>query len=376
MILQIKTILKSLTFHRRNLSTNSYVDFLSGTVIFSKSRDIYRNLSFEDWIYSKIDFKNKHPGLLLMWWNRPAVIIGRHQNPWVECDLKVLEENNIMLVRRNSGGGTVYHDLGNLNCSFLTSRSKYKRRTNLEIMCKALQKWNFDVSISEREDIVIQGEYKISGTASKLGRDNAYHHCTVLISVKSEILKEVLNKNRDGIINKATESVKSKVINLQELYPILEVEDVAQEIAKCFHNFYGIEEDRVKYIYPNEEIYSGIEENMRNLKSWEWIYGRTPRFTLHKEFIVEETINLPIRCSSNHETNKLIIEVIIYHGKIENIYLKLSDVEICPSLKQYFCGICMKSDIILQTIKTWTEHNSQHKVLEKYVKQTLLSIFS
>ncbi|XP_023236914.1 lipoyltransferase 1, mitochondrial-like [Centruroides sculpturatus] len=134
-----------------------------------------------------------------------------------------------------------------------------------------------------------------------------------------------------------------------------------------------IEEDRVKYIYPNEEIYSGIEENMRNLKSWEWIYGRTPRFTLHKEFIVEETINLPIRCSSNHETKKLIIEVIIYHGKIENIYLKLSDVEICPSLKQYFCGICMKSDIILQTIKTWTEHNSQHKVLEKYVKQTLLT---
>lgn len=160
MIFQLKFVSNPVKLQRRAFSAKNLIDFLPGTVIFSKSRDIFRNLAFEDWIYNNIHFKNKYPGILLMWWNNPAVVIGRHQNPWVECNLKVLRDNNIQLARRNSGGGTVYHDLGNLNCSFLTSRSKYRRKINLQIICKALQKWNIDASISKREDIIL-GEYKV-----------------------------------------------------------------------------------------------------------------------------------------------------------------------------------------------------------------------
>lgn len=366
MIFQLKFVSNPVKLQRRAFSAKNLIDFLPGTVIFSKSRDIFRNLAFEDWIYNNIHFKNKYPGILLMWWNNPAVVIGRHQNPWVECNLKVLRDNNIQLARRNSGGGTVYHDLGNLNCSFLTSRSKYRRKINLQIICKALQKWNIDASISKREDIIL-GEYKISGTASKLGRENAYHHCTVLISVKSQILKQVLNKNREGIINKATESVKSEVINLNQLYSNLTVEDVANEIAQCYHNFHGIKGTTDVVVYPNEDIFFGIEDSKRNLESWEWIYGRTPRFTVYREFIIKNNINLSSHHSYISENMKLNVEVVIYYGKIENIYLKLLDMEICPSLKHYFCGVCMKPNNVMSAIDIWINENKQCKIFEKYI---------
>ena len=93
-----------------------------GRVVFiSQSTNIYENLALEDWLYKNWDFNKRH--LLLLWRNSPCVVIGRHQNPYMEANLPYLESANVPVVRRNSGGGTVYHDLGNLNCSFFTPNS-------------------------------------------------------------------------------------------------------------------------------------------------------------------------------------------------------------------------------------------------------------
>lgn len=132
--------------------------------------------------------------MLLLWRNDPCVVIGRHQNPWTESNVPFLRESNINLARRNSGGGTVYHDLGNLNCTFFTRRSAYERRRNLDIICNAIQKTtHLDVSVNKREDIVLDNEHKISGTAAKLGKNSAYHHCTVLVDVNECVLHDALN---------------------------------------------------------------------------------------------------------------------------------------------------------------------------------------
>ena len=121
-------------------------------------------------------------------------MIGRHQNPWIESNVPFLRENRINLARRNSGGGTVFHDLGNLNCTFFTRRSKYDRRRNLNIICNAIaQVTELDVAVNEREDIVLGGQHKISGTAAKLGKDSAYHHCTVLVDVNECVLHDALH---------------------------------------------------------------------------------------------------------------------------------------------------------------------------------------
>ena len=90
-------------------------------------------------------------------------MIGRHQNPWTEADVPFLRENAIELARRNSGGGTVYHDLGNINCTFFTQRSDYHRRHNLDIICGAIRRMtDLNVSVNKREDIVLDEEHKVS----------------------------------------------------------------------------------------------------------------------------------------------------------------------------------------------------------------------
>lgn len=136
---------------------------ISHDVIVSSSHDIYTNLALEDWIYKNCDFSNRNWPLLMIWRNSPCVVIGRHQNPWTECHLSKMNELNVALARRNSGGGTVYHDLGNLNCTFFTERSMYSRKNNLNLICEALRKrWMFNLSISPREDVLLNESFKVS----------------------------------------------------------------------------------------------------------------------------------------------------------------------------------------------------------------------
>ena len=196
----------------RKVEVNALFRFLSGirksssfgnvsrVVYQSLSHDIFTNLALEDWFYRNWNFDDKH--LLLLWRNDPCVVIGRHQNPWIEANLHYLTDNNINISRRNSGGGTVYHDLGNVNCSFFTHRAQYNRKRNLEFICEALrQEWDLDVQVSPREDIMLNEHLKISGTASKLGNKIAYHHCTLLINVDSSQLHQTLQAPDVSIVN-------------------------------------------------------------------------------------------------------------------------------------------------------------------------------
>ncbi len=182
-----------LSINRRLIQSNDSI-FLNGSVLFSKSNDIFVNLSLEDWIYHNIDLNNKK--ILLLWTNKPSIVIGRHQNPWRECYVNRCIHNNIEIVRRNSGGGTVYHDFQNLNISFLSSKKLYNRKNNLIIIKDMLsKKFNIECEISKREDLVLkQTGNKISGTASKLGSTNSYHHCTLLIDVDLNRMKQFIRK--------------------------------------------------------------------------------------------------------------------------------------------------------------------------------------
>ena len=144
-------------FHKRSFSQKSSKRH---QVYVSTSDDIYTNLALEEWLYEKEDFNQK--SILLMWQNKPAVVIGRHQNPWLECNVPKLREHGIDLARRISGGGCVYHDLGNLNCSFLKTKKQYNRRQNLDLVVEAVtNQWGVDLQVNTREDIVLDGLYKV-----------------------------------------------------------------------------------------------------------------------------------------------------------------------------------------------------------------------
>lgn len=138
---------------RRNFSSA-----IQKSVFISQSNDIFQNLALEDWLYRNYDFNHHH--VLMLWQNNPCVVIGRHQNPWLEANipnLKKITENGVQFARRNSGGGTVYHDKGNLNLTFFTPRELYDRKYNLEIIRRAVfREFGLKIDISPREDLVIR----------------------------------------------------------------------------------------------------------------------------------------------------------------------------------------------------------------------------
>lgn len=127
------------------------------SVFISQSNDAFTNLALEDWIYRNFDFTHHH--ILMLWINKPTVVIGRHQNPFAETNVSQLIRNDIQLARRNSGGGAVYHDLGNLNCTFFVPRARYDRKYNLNLITRALyREYAINADISDRDDITVMGK--------------------------------------------------------------------------------------------------------------------------------------------------------------------------------------------------------------------------
>lgn len=127
------------------------------SVFISQSYDVFTNLALEDWIYKNYNFEKHH--VLMLWANDPCVVIGRHQNPFSEANVSQLVQNGVTMVRRNSGGGAVFHDRGNLNCTFFSSRDRYNRDYNLNIITRALfREWGINAEISPRDDITLMGK--------------------------------------------------------------------------------------------------------------------------------------------------------------------------------------------------------------------------
>lgn len=134
---------------------------ITKSVFMSQSTDIYTNLALEDWMYRNMDFSKHH--VMMVWRNEPCVVIGRHQNPWLEANVPLLTERDIALARRHSGGGTVYHDRGNLNISFFTPVERYDRKYNLELVKRALfREFGIKSMINERQDLIVRDKYKVS----------------------------------------------------------------------------------------------------------------------------------------------------------------------------------------------------------------------
>ena len=130
--------------------------------------------------------------ILYLWRNAHTVVVGRNQNPWAECRLDLLESEGGKLARRSTGGGAVYHDLGNHNYSFILPRKRYNMERQLAVILGALRGLGLDAEFSGRNDLVIGGR-KFSGNAYQLTRDKGLHHGTLLFSADMAMLSRYLN---------------------------------------------------------------------------------------------------------------------------------------------------------------------------------------
>lgn len=343
------------------------------SVFISQSNDVYSNLALEDWIYRNFDFAHHH--ILMLWINSPTVVIGRHQNPFAEANVSALMRSGVQLARRNSGGGAVYHDLGNLNCTFFTPRARYDRKYNLNLITRALyREYGISADISDRDDITLMGK-KISGTAAKLGQPNAYHHCTLLVNSNKLHLGESLVKDNAEVISKATASVPSPIKNLADVNRTVNIQQLLSSIGYEFLRTPAtqltdggrdllMKQLGFQLINPTEKWFPGINELRANFASWDWCIGKTPKFSVQKSIQLKSETGEQTQQQQQEQQpqNEMKVKVDVEKGLIQDISLLVPGQEPIPVVSslvgQPYMEDCFNG--ILDAMKGASTENMKH----------------
>ncbi|KAI6805462.1 hypothetical protein KC332_g13898 [Hortaea werneckii] len=278
----------------------------------STSRDPYLNLSIEHHLLQE---SAPESAVLFLYVNRPSIIIGRNQNPWVEANLALLDlarHNHpeteppslgvVDLVRRRSGGGTVFHDEGNVNWTVITPPKDFTRDKHAEMVVRALRSCDVDRSrVNERHDIVLdQGAraieagcddthstpymsdsgnprpLKVSGSAYKLTRQRALHHGTCLLSSPNlNVIPDYLHSPAKPFISaRGVESVSSPVGNI-----LLENDRFISTVQEQFAQLYGVS-NKPEAVDEAWLEHNAIRKGYDEMRSLEWTYLQTPQFTV------------------------------------------------------------------------------------------------
>ncbi len=241
------------------------------TYIISDQTNPYRNLAFEEYLLNRVE-----PGecILYLWQNRHTVVIGKNQNAWKECNIDLLKQDGAFLARRLSGGGAVYHDLGNLNFTFLAQQQDYNVEKQLQVILRAVQLLGLKAEKTGRNDITIDGR-KFSGNAFYETGGRCYHHGTLMVQVNVQNLSRYLNVSEDKLRSKGVESVKSRVTNLKEHSESVDVESLKEKLIEAFGEVYGL----MPQSFPAERLNEGeILALEKRFASWDWILGRKIAF--------------------------------------------------------------------------------------------------
>lgn len=240
------------------------------------SIDPHYNLAFEEYVFKNLAFEEE---FVLLWRNGPSIIVGKNQNTVEEINMDYVKENNINVVRRVTGGGAVYHDLGNLNFSFIAkanSNEKIDFKTYNVPIIKALEKLGVNCELSGRNDLVIDGK-KFSGIAQSIIKGRVLNHGTLLFDSKLDTLSKALNVKRDKIESKGVKSVASRVTNIKPY--VKEDIDVLEFKQILLKNIF-------EYFNEPVMVYELSDEDRKNIQkmvderygTWEWNYGRSPKF--------------------------------------------------------------------------------------------------
>ncbi|RJX38814.1 lipoate--protein ligase [Paenibacillus pinisoli] len=250
------------------------------------------NLALEEYILRSLPDEDDY---LLFYINEPSIIIGKNQNTVEEINAEYVKDNNLHVVRRLSGGGAVYHDLGNLNFSFIMkddggSFHNFKKFT--EPVVRALRKLGVEAELTGRNDLQV-GERKISGNAQFHTKGKMFSHGTLLFDSEIENVVSALKVNAEKYVSKSTKSIRSRVANISEfLQEPMTTEEFRQKLLQSL--FEDSEE------IPVYELSDGDWDKVRKLaderyRSWEWNYGRSPAFNVQQRKRIEGVGTFDVR---------------------------------------------------------------------------------
>ncbi len=249
-------------------------------IILGDSTAAWHNLAVEELLFDGLAPDER---VFYLWQNRRTVVIGRHQNAWKECRVKLLEDEGGYLVRRSSGGGAVFHDLGNLNFTFIMPRDRYDVRRQLAVIQRAAAEFGIESEFTGRNDLVVRSTgAKFSGNAFRFTNSVGMHHGTIMVRVEMDRLGRYLAPDAGKLKAKGIQSVRSRVCNLSEINPQITIPSLTEALQRAFVAEYGPAEPlHVADLDP--EKLAALE---RKYDSWEFRLGRALPFdaTLSRRF--------------------------------------------------------------------------------------------
>jgi lipoate-protein ligase A len=300
--------------------------------------DPYFNLAAEEFI-----LKNFQEDVFMLWRNSPSIIVGKHQNTLSEINVEYVRRNNIPVVRRLSGGGAVFHDLGNLNFTFIQTGESEKLinfRKYTEPILEVLLKIGVQAKFEGRNDLTIDGK-KFSGNAEHVFKNRVLHHGTLLFSAQMTDLTQALNVDPLKFQDKAVKSVRSRVTNISEH---LDYSMNVQDFALLIESHMVEKNADARFTELNPSDHEKIDELVRKkYNTWEWNFGYSPGYNFRKVLRTEKSGTIEIKLDVQNGTIMVVKIFGDYFGRIDT-----------EELETILTGLPHREEAIRQALKEYS----------------------
>lgn len=321
--------------------------------IVNNSTDPYFNLAAEEYL-----LRNFKENCFMLWRNKPSIIVGKHQNALAEINYEYIKENNIDVIRRLSGGGTVFHDLGNLNFTFIQNVNANENLVDFKRYIKpivtVLHQLGINAKHEGRNDIMIDGK-KVSGNAEHVFKQRVLHHGTLLFSSVISDLSKALKVNPLKYQDKGVKSVKSRVTNINEC--LSEKKSVLEFQDKILAYMKESEPTIENYIFSKTDIDQINKLVKDKYVTWDWNFGYSPKYSFEKSI---EILHDNIEIQMNVEKG-IITDITIKSDLIDK-----SDVSV---VEQKLIGINHEEYSIFRALKDFPNNNLISGIsIEKFIK--------
>lgn len=261
----------------------------------------YHNLALEERLFND---HQPHSIIFYLWQNHHTVVVGKNQNAYKECNLKQMELDHCYLARRSTGGGAVYHDLGNLNFTFIASDDDYDIEKQSSVIIRALKQFGIEAKLSGRNDIEVDHK-KISGNAFMAADNKKLQHGTLLVNIDKDSLGKYLKVSLGKMQAKGVDSVKSRVENITFFNPSVTIDSLKQALKQAFETIYELP---LQPILPSHSLNELIEK----YHSYNYLYNKIPDYAL----IINERLSFGEIQAYVNVVNNYIMDITIFTDAI------------------------------------------------------------